>query len=83
MIYNVDVHICFSFLLTQGFRMLEHRAKHKGLKNFRIMRVCLGDLSRLIVSGGGHRLTLRDRLERRKEADIMLDARAFLIHKIL
>eukprot|EP01134_Creolimax_fragrantissima_P003743 CFRG3743T1 len=67
----------------QGFRMLESRAKFKNLQHFRVIRVLLGDLSRLQMSGGGHRFTLRDRLESRAESDIMIDARAFLIHKVL
>eukprot|EP00123_Amoebidium_parasiticum_P017130 comp23720_c0_seq1/m.40847 comp23720_c0_seq1/g.40847 ORF comp23720_c0_seq1/g.40847 comp23720_c0_seq1/m.40847 type:complete len:618 (-) comp23720_c0_seq1:401-2254(-) len=67
----------------QGFRMLEHRARHKGLRPFRVQRVYLGDLSRLIWSGGGHKYTLRERLIERKEVDILIDARAYVIHRIL
>lgn len=46
-------------------------------------RVCAGELGQVARSGGGHRYTLRDRLEERREADVMVDARAFLVHNIL
>jgi hypothetical protein len=63
--------------------MIESRARHKGLRNFRVVRVFLGDLGVVVRSGGGNRFSLRERLKERREADVMVDARAYLIHNIL
>lgn len=68
-----------------AFRELSSRAREcMATKNFRMMRVVLGDSTQLFVSGGGHVMTLRDRvLGGGRAADIIVDSRAPVLLAIL
>ena len=48
-----------------------------------MLRVFLGDSLQECVGGGEHRMMLRDRIHLKKEADILIDAKAPLLLAIL
>jgi len=52
-------------------------------KNYRFLRVVLGDSTELIQSGGGHSQTLRDKILVDNEADLIVDSRAPVLLSIL
>jgi len=62
---------------TDAFRSIGARAKECMPKQtFRVLRVVLGDSMELFTSGGGHSSTLRERVLKGKEADVLVDSRA-------
>jgi hypothetical protein len=62
---------------TDAFRSLTVRAKQcMGGSGFRVLRVVLGDSMEIFTSGGGHSTTLRERVVKGKEADLLVDSRA-------
>ncbi|GMI30436.1 hypothetical protein TeGR_g13704, partial [Tetraparma gracilis] len=63
---------------TEAFRRIVARAREcmGGETQFRVLRVVLGDSMELFTSGGGHSSTLRERVLRGKEADVLVDCRA-------
>ena len=71
---------------SQGFRRILERYAAHGLvrgKDFRSLRVYLGNSMETATTGGGHSYTLRHRVHYAKEADVLIDSRAAVLHKIL
>ena len=71
---------------SQGFRRILERYSAQGLirgKDFRTLRVYLGNSMETATSGGGHMYTLRHRIHYAKEIDVLIDSRAPVLYKIL
>lgn len=67
-----------------AFRELMARAREcVETKNYRVLRVVLGDSTEIFRSGGGHSRTLRDRVLGSKEADLIVDSRAPVLLALL
>ncbi|GMI06218.1 hypothetical protein TrVE_jg10103 [Triparma verrucosa] len=67
-----------------AFREIVSRASEcMTTKNYRILRVILGDSTEMFASGGGHTRTLRDRVLGSKEADLIVDSRAPVLLAVL
>ncbi len=69
--------------VAQGFRALQQSAERGGAAPGRVTRVLLADLQRAVETGGGYRYTLRGWIERYREADLLVDARAPLLEALL
>lgn len=63
--------------------MIERIVTKNVSKPFRMLRVFLGDSLQECVTGGSTPLTLRDRIKIKKEADVLIDAKAPLLLAIL
>lgn len=71
---------------SQGFRRILERYAAHGLvrgKDFRTLRIYLGNSMETATTGGGHSYTLRHRVHYAKEVDVLIDSRAPVLHKIL
>ena len=68
---------------AQGFRALARCAERGDAHPDRVVRVLLADLGQAFTTGGGHRYTLRGWVERYREADLLVDARAPLVEAVL
>ena len=71
---------------SQGFRRILDRYREQGLvpgRDFRPIRVYLGNSMETTTTGGGHAYTLRHRVRYAKEMDILIDSRAPVLRKIL
>lgn len=68
---------------SQAFRLVERMAAQNIPRPFRLLRVFLGDSLQECVGGGEHKMTLRDRIHLKKEADVLIDAKAPLLLAIL
>jgi len=72
---------------AQGFRrILDRYIVTQGLipnKDFRTLRVYLGNSMETQTTGGGHSFTMRHRVQYAKEVDVLIDSRAPVLKKIL
>eukprot|EP01130_Rhizamoeba_saxonica_P017298 TRINITY_DN8337_c0_g1_i2.p1 TRINITY_DN8337_c0_g1~~TRINITY_DN8337_c0_g1_i2.p1 ORF type:complete len:263 (-),score=55.54 TRINITY_DN8337_c0_g1_i2:34-822(-) len=70
---------------SQAYRMLYKKLRNikGGQEDDRIVRVLLGDSNSTITSGGGHQITLRDRIDILNDVDIFIDAKVPLINEIV
>jgi len=71
---------------SQGFRRILALYTKQGLipgRDFQALRVYLGNSMETYTTGGGHHYTLRHRIRYAKEMDVLIDARAPVLQKIL
>lgn len=71
---------------SQGFRRILDQYDALGFvdgKDFRTLRVYLGNSMEIFTTGGGHSYTLRHRVKYAKEIDVLLDSRAPILQQIL
>ena len=68
---------------TQAFKNIELRGEVSLKGRFRSLRVYLGDIDQKFSTGGGRAFTLRDRVEERKEVDVIIDAAAPVLKRIV
>jgi hypothetical protein len=72
---------------SQGFRRILDRYYTKSKlvagKDFRTLRVYLGNSMEIQTTGGGHQYTLRHRVRYAKEVDVLVDSRAPVLKKVL
>jgi hypothetical protein len=71
---------------SEGFRRILQRYRQRGLeagRDFRTLRVYLGNSMEVTQTGGGHSYTIRHRVRYAKEMDVLIDSRAPVLSKIL
>ena len=71
---------------SQGFRRILERYRDNGFvvgRDFRVLRVYLGNSMETTTTGGGYAYTLRHRIRYAKEMDVLIDSRAPVLRKIL
>jgi hypothetical protein len=71
---------------SQGFRRILEQYATNGMvagRDFRTLRVYLGNSMETATTGGGHSYTLRHRVRYAKEVDVLIDSRAPVLKKIL
>ncbi|KAA0158933.1 hypothetical protein FNF31_05103 [Cafeteria roenbergensis] len=70
---------------TLGFRQIEAVAKRTGGAKHavRVLRVVLGDSLRPLTTGGGGKMTVRERIAFTGEADVVVDSRAPILLALL
>lgn len=72
---------------SQGFRRIidQYYTKAKLIagKDFRTLRVYLGNSMEVQTTGGGHKYTLRHRVRYAREVDVLVDSRAPVLKKVL
>ena len=72
---------------SQGFRRILDRYYKKtnmvAGKDFRTLRVYLGNSMEVQSTGGGHNYTLRHRVRYAKEVDVLVDSRAPVLKRVL
>jgi hypothetical protein len=71
---------------SEGFRRILQRYRQRGLeagRDFRTLRVYLGNSMEVTQTGGGHSYTIRHRVRYAKEMDVLVDSRAPVLSKLL
>ena len=73
---------------SQGFAQIEKMIQERNTETsskilFRPFRVFLGDTQQLLLTGGGVKRTLRQRIEERAEMNVIIDSQAVMLHSVL
>lgn len=68
---------------AQAYRLIERKASMTLRRPFRSLCVFLGDARQLCETGGTKSVTLRERIQLKKEVDVLIDAKAPLLLEIL